>query len=69
MKKVVVTGGFDDIRSRHIRFLQEAAQRGELHVLLWDNESISSIGGNTPKFPLQERLYYLQAIRFVHQKY
>ena len=31
---VVVSGGFDDIRSENVRFLQEASHFGALHVFL-----------------------------------
>jgi len=64
---VVVSGGFDDIRSQDVRFLQEAARFGPLHIFLWDNELLRSVIEKRPKFPEQERLYYLQAIRFVHK--
>jgi cytidyltransferase-like protein len=64
---VVVTGGFDDIRSRHIRFLQEAGRLGRLNVFLWSDATLQSIMGKAPKFPQDERKYYIQAIRFVHQ--
>ena len=66
-KRVVVCGGFDDIRSSDIRFLQEAARFGLLYVLLVDDESIRSATGRDPKFPESERVYFLQAIRFVHK--
>lgn len=32
-KQVIVSGGFDDIKSRDLRFLEEAAKLGELTVL------------------------------------
>ncbi len=64
-KCVVVCGSFDDIRSSDIRFLQEASHFGCLHILLWDDESLLSATGEEPKFPQHERLYFLQAIRFV----
>ena len=64
-KCVVVCGGFDDIRSSDLRFLQEASRFGCLHVLLFDDESLVSATGEEPKFPQDERLYFLQAIRFV----
>jgi cytidyltransferase-like protein len=64
---VVVSGDFDDIRSRHVRFLQEAARFGNLHVLLRNDDFLRLINKKAPKFPEQERLYYLQAIRFVHK--
>jgi cytidyltransferase-like protein len=64
---VVVSGGFDDIRSQDVRFLQEAVRFGLLHVFLWDDELLRSATEKQPKFPEQERLYYMQAICFVHK--
>jgi len=60
MKQVIVSGSFDDLRSRHIRFLEEASKLGELHVLVWSDK----LAGK-PKFPQAERLYLVQAIRYV----
>ncbi|MBM3860256.1 MAG: adenylyltransferase/cytidyltransferase family protein [Verrucomicrobia bacterium] len=60
MKQVIITGSFDDLKSRHIRLLEEASKLGELHVLLWSDR----LAGN-PKFPEAERLYLVQAIRYV----
>jgi cytidyltransferase-like protein len=67
MNNVVVYGGFDDIRSSDIRFLQEAACFGLLYVFLWNDEFISSITGMEPKFPENERLYFLESVRYVHK--
>ena len=64
---VVVYGGFDDIRSTDIRFLQEASHFGHLHIFLWDDEFILSVTGKMPKFPENERLYFLESIRYVHK--
>lgn len=64
-KKVVVSGGFDDVRSRDLRFLQEAAKLGELTVLLWPDKVIEKATGKAPKFPFAERLYFLNAVRYV----
>ncbi len=61
----MVTGGFDDIRSRDLRFLEEAAKLGELTVLLWPDEVLEKFTGKPPKFPLAERLYFLKAVRCV----
>jgi cytidyltransferase-like protein len=61
MKTVIVSGSFDDLRSRHIRLLEEASKLGELHVLLWSD----ALAGH-PKFPEAERLYLVQAIRYVN---
>ena len=63
--QVVVSGGFDDIKSRDLRFLEEAAKLGRLAVLLWTDEVIEQATGKPPKFPLAERLYFLNAVRHV----
>jgi cytidyltransferase-like protein len=63
--QVVVSGGFDDIRSRDLRFLEEAAKLGELSVLLWPDETLAEQTGKAPKLPLVERLYFLEAVRYV----
>ncbi len=65
MKRVYVYGAFDDIRSRHVRFLQEAAKLGELNVLLWTDEAMERLTGKPSMFPLPERAYFLESIRFV----
>jgi cytidyltransferase-like protein len=64
-KSVVVTGPFDDLRSRHVRFLEEAAKLGELTVLLWPDRAIQELTGMSPMFPEAERFYFLNAIRYV----
>ena len=64
---VIVSGAFDDIRSSHLRLLQEASRIGRLHVLLWSDSLCTSLTGESPKFPADERRYVLQAIRFVDQ--
>ena len=64
---VVVYGGFDNILSHDIRFLQEAARFGPLYVLLWSDEFINSVTVKKPKFTESERLYFLESIRFVHK--
>lgn len=67
MRKVVLVGSFDDLRSSHVRFLEEASKLGDVHVLLWSDETVLSLEGKAPKFPQEERLYLLQAIRYVSQ--
>ncbi len=66
MRRVFVSGGFDDLRSRHIRFLQEAAKLGAVHVLLWPDERVRQVAG-VCKFPVEERQYLLHGIRYVEQ--
>ncbi len=64
-RSVVVFGGFDDMRARHLRFLEEAGKLGELTVLLWPDETLRVLTGKPPKFPLAERSYFLNAVRYV----
>jgi cytidyltransferase-like protein len=66
-KQIVVSGAYDDIRSRHLRFLEEASKAGELTVLLWPDEAIQALTGKPPKFPLAERTYFLNAVRHVRR--
>ncbi len=66
-KQVIVSGAFDDIRSRDLRFLEEAAKLGELTVLLWADGVSQQRTGKAPKFPLAERVYFLKAVRHVSQ--
>jgi len=64
-KQVVVSGRFDDIKSGDLRFLEEASRLGELSVLLWPDEKLQKLAGKPPKFPLAERKYFLNAVRYV----
>ena len=66
-KQVVVSGAFDNVHSRQLRFLEEAARLGEVTVLLWGDETVKAMSGATPRFPLAERLYFLNAVRYVHR--
>jgi len=65
--QVVVTGSFDDLRSRHVRFLEEASKLGDVHVLLWSDETLRALEGQAPKLSEAERVYLLQANRYVEQ--
>ena len=64
---VIVSGGFDDVRLPDVRFLEEASRLGPLHVLLWTDELLRKRTGDDPKFPLSERLYFVQAVRYVRR--
>lgn len=66
-QQVAVTGAFDDLRSSHLRLLEEAARLGPLTVWLWPDVTLEAVTGRPPKFPLAERLYLLQSVRFVHR--
>jgi cytidyltransferase-like protein len=67
MNSVIVTGSFDNLRSNHVRFFEEAARWGDVHVALWSDETIEAPEGRPPKFPENERSYLLQSLRFVQQ--
>jgi len=67
MNRVLVSSAFDDIRAKDIRFLHEASKLGEVHVLLWSDEAVCAHTGHAPKFPYAERLYFVQAVRYVKQ--
>ena len=64
-KHIVVSGGFDDIKSRDLRFLEESAKLGKLTVLLWPDSVLQKLNGKPPKFSLAERNYFLNAVRYV----
>jgi cytidyltransferase-like protein len=64
-RQIVVTGVFDDFLSIHLRFLEEAARLGEVTVLLWPDEAVKKLTGRLPKFSETERLYLLNAVRYV----
>jgi cytidyltransferase-like protein len=64
-KTVVVTGSFDNFRSAHVRLLEEASKLGKLHVLAWPDETVFALAGCPPRFPQEERLYLLDADRYV----
>jgi cytidyltransferase-like protein len=65
--EVVVSSGFDDIKSGDLRFLEEAAKFGSLTALLWTDDAIRQRTGKAPKFPLAERLYFLNAVRYANR--
>ena len=64
---VVVCGAFDNIGATDLRLLEEAAKLGELTILLWPDEAGPALTGRPYKFPLAERQYFLNAVRYVSQ--
>jgi cytidyltransferase-like protein len=53
------------MHAREMRFLEEAAKLGEVHLLLWPDALVESVSGRPPKFPQEERRYFLEAVRYV----
>ena len=67
MKNVVVSGCFDNIQSRDVRFLEEAARIGPLTILLWSDATYQLIKVRKSEFPQQERQYFLESVRYVQK--
>jgi cytidyltransferase-like protein len=67
MNPVIVSGVFDNIRSGHVRFLEEASRLGPVTVLLRDDPSAAALLGRAPKFAWEERRYFLGALRWVER--
>ncbi len=67
MRHVAVCGDFDDLRSRQMRFLQEAAKFGAVYVRLWSDQLCRILKNHAPKFTQQERLYFVRALRYVRK--
>jgi cytidyltransferase-like protein len=67
MENIIVSGSFDNFKSRDARFLQEAARFGPVHVCLWSDRVVRMITGVESKFPQDERKYLLEAVRFIHK--
>jgi cytidyltransferase-like protein len=64
-KNIISTGCFDNLCSKQVRFLYETARSAKLTVLLFDDDLVQSVREALPKFPLPERRYYLESIRYV----
>jgi len=64
-KQVAVSGSFDNLRSPQFRFLDEASKRGAVTVFLWPDSVGGALDGQPPKFPLAERQYLVENIRYV----
>ena len=65
MNNIVVSGVFDDIRARHVRFLHEASKLGRVHVMLLNNHGLDTSEAELSELQIAERLYTLGAIRCV----
>lgn len=66
--KVVVTGCYDWLHSGHVRFFEEAAEYGDLYVIVGSDANVRLLKGEGhPQFSEQERCYMVGAIRHVHR--
>ncbi len=68
-KKVFVTGCFDMLHSGHVRFLEEAAGLGEVHVGIGSDRTVKGLKGRYPVNTQAERKYMLEALRHVKACY
>ena len=64
-KKVFVSGCFDMLHSGHVRFLEEAATYGEVHIGLGSDQTVLALKGRAPVNTQAERKYMLEALRHV----
>ena len=73
MRRVFVSGAFDEAGSRQLRFLQEASRLGPVTLLLWTDEMVAKARGapahgsvpTIPNMGLAERIYYFEALSYV----
>lgn len=63
MRRVFVSGAFDQAGSRQLRFLQEAARLGPLTLVIRPNAAIA----RTASMSTAERVYYFEALRYVDE--
>jgi cytidyltransferase-like protein len=68
-KKVMVSGCFDLLHSGHVAFLEAAAEWGELHVCLGNDENILQLKNRPVAQSQNEREYMVSALRCVHAVY
>lgn len=64
-KKVFVSGCFDLLHSGHVRFLEQAAQFGDLYVGIGSDRTVCELKGRPPVNSEAERKYMVEALRFV----
>lgn len=67
-RKVFVSGCFDLLHSGHVAFFREAAQLGDLYVSVGNDKNVTALKAK-PMFPEEERVYMVQAIRWVHKAF
>lgn len=69
-KRAIVTGSFDWLHSGHFQFFKEAAEYGDLFVVVGSDKNICLLKGEGhPLFPQVERRYMVDAVRFVKQTF
>ena len=64
-RPTVVEASLDNLRSGDVRFLEEAARLGPLHVRIPSDGLLAARRGAPPLFPAAERLFLAESLRFV----
>jgi cytidyltransferase-like protein len=62
---IVVEASLDNLTSDDVRFLEEAAAFGSLHVRIPSDRLVAERNGAAPMFPAAERLFLAESLRFV----
>ena len=65
--QVVVEASLDDLRSDDVRYLQEAAGYGRLHVRVPSDDLVAEITGSPPSFPAAERVFLAESLHWVER--
>jgi cytidyltransferase-like protein len=65
MKTALVLASFDDVRFRQMRLLELAARIAPVHALVLSDNAAAQWEGGQPRFPQEERIYVVEAIRHV----
>ncbi|MBN1546076.1 MAG: adenylyltransferase/cytidyltransferase family protein [Syntrophaceae bacterium] len=68
-KKVLVSGCYDLLHAGHVAFFKTAAQYGDLYVSIGTDANLSLLKGKKPHFSQEERVYMVNAIRFVKEAF
>jgi len=68
-KKVFVSGCYDLLHSGHVEFFRQAAQYGDLYVGIGSDRTIEALKGHKTLYSERERLFMVQAIRYVKEAY
>ena len=68
-KKVFVSGCYDLLHSGHVEFFRQASQYGDLYVGIGSDNTIEHLKGHKTLYNERERLFMVQAIRYVKEAY
>mmetsp|Transcript_10374 Transcript_10374/g.12493 ORF Transcript_10374/g.12493 Transcript_10374/m.12493 type:complete len:156 (-) Transcript_10374:1414-1881(-) len=64
---VFVSGCYDLLHSGHVAFFKTASQYGDLYVSVGNDKNIRKLKNHTTMFPEEERVYMVNAIRYVSE--